>query len=198
MQRRQEQEKKGNFKLFKYISFLDLDKQLNELQKTQAAAKLTEDLAEKHLRERRELELRAQELSRKQQEEAERARLLVAKQAQNEALIRNKAQNIQGNEAQLRDAQYLAQKQTQDKKIVETQAKTIIENEAEAKHKAEKLAKKLADERHDAEKHLQEIVGDEAESKKRLHDMQKNTTHFSVKQEPTTVDVYEHKQYQTS
>lgn len=111
--------------------------------------------------------------------------------------IGNLSQCVRQNAQELKNAQFLAQKQQEELRTVQTTCKSNIQNEAEAMRKAEELAKKNEAERREAQKLVQNLAGQEQEARKKLHELNTNTN-VTVEQKPATVDVYEHRRYETS
>lgn len=66
-----------------------------------------------------------------------------------------------------------------------------------ARRKAEELACKVENERRDAQKDVSRLVEEEADVKKKAADLNKKIN-IKVEQKPSTVDVYEHKRYETN
>lgn len=180
------------------LMFSALENEIQKLEKTQKEAQKVEDLALKHFEQRTLLEQQIRELTQKQAEEAQKAKELGANYIAQLSAVESTSLGIAQDENELRKAMNFVQKQSKEKTTVVTQAQEVLQNEAEAKLKAEELARTLADERRDAQADVRRLAKEEQEAKKHLEELQQQGTHFTVHNEPTTVDVYEHKQYETS
>jgi hypothetical protein len=174
-----------------------LDNNKADLERLRAEAKQAGELAQQHLAERAQLEQQIRDLDNKALREQERARQLVGEHEHLQNEIAGQKQQIIQDQAALKDREQIAIKQQEQKRTVETISQENIKNEELALRKAQALSGKTEKERQEAQKEVARLTAELQDAKKQASEMTK-TCNVKVEQKPATIDVYQHKRYETT